>query len=429
MRLADRAGAPLRAWLRDRPARRAAKWGAARPPLGALVASVPTFVMLFSGSLAIGAVPPRAGQKPALPEIVVKPVDFGIISKYLFGTNLLWADNAEGAFDPATGNFYPGFVSALRRLGVTAVRYPGGTTSDSFDWLRAIGPQPGRQPNEPYGMQAARLSKVCCVLDGPEPSDVGPDEFGRLLDQIGAIGTATVNFSTGTTQEAADFVAYMTAPLSKAPSSNPAEPSYWAALRARDGHPAAYDVPYWEVGNEQVFPGQYGWRSGQLVSIGPHTGPCPPELAPTCLYAFGGTTAFFLQPVGTFADQLPSASYSTGAPGQKVYVYFPPAVPGSATVYVGGQPWSQTSDMSAAGPGAEVYTFSPKTGAITFGNGGHGEIPPSGAKITVSYESGPHGGFVEFYRAMKAMGPKIHVCESEETDARFPAGYGAQLPL
>jgi len=277
-------------------------------------------------------------------------------------------------------------------------------------------------------MQAATLSKVCCVLDGPEPSDVGPDEFGRLLDEIGATGTVTVNFATGTTQEAADFVAYMTAPLSKGPSSNPAEPRYWAALRARDGHPAPYDVPYWEVGNEQVFPGQYGWRSGQLVSMGPHIGPCPPELAPTCLYAFGGTTAFFSQSVGTFADQLPSASYSTGAPGQTVYVYFPPVVPGSATVYVGGQPWSRTADMSAAAPKAEVYTFSPAAGAITFGDGAHGEIPPAGAKITVSYQSGPHGGFIEFYRAMKAMNPKIHVCESEEMDAVFLQVMGRRYP-
>jgi alpha-L-arabinofuranosidase len=57
-------------------------------------------------------------------------------------------------------------------------------------------------------MQAAQLSAVCCVLDGPQSSTVGPDEFGRLLDQTGAVGTITVNFATGTAREAADFVAY-----------------------------------------------------------------------------------------------------------------------------------------------------------------------------------------------------------------------------
>jgi hypothetical protein len=40
----------------------------------------------------------------------------------LLKTNLLWADDAEGAFDAATGSFYPGFVQMLRRLGVAALR-------------------------------------------------------------------------------------------------------------------------------------------------------------------------------------------------------------------------------------------------------------------------------------------------------------------
>jgi alpha-L-arabinofuranosidase len=357
--------------------------------------------------------------------LVVEDQDLGTVSKYLFGANLLWADNAEGAFDPASGTFYPGFVSVLKRLGTSIVRYPGGTTSDSFYWQRAIGPQADRQPNEPYGTQAA---EVPGVLDGPQPSTVGPDEFGRLLDQTGAAGTITINFATGTTQEAADFVAYMTAPYSARPSANPAEPSHWAALRARNGHPAPYDVPYWEVGNEQFSPGQYGWRSGRPVSLGAHAVPCPPGEMATCLYAFGGTTAFSDQAVGTFADEQPSASFSTGAPNQRFYVHFPPVAPASATVYVDGRPWAKVADLSKAGPGTQIYELNPASGAITFGDGTHGGIPPKGAKVTVSYESGPHGGFVEFYRAMKAMNPKIGICESEGSSTSFLALMGHKYP-
>ena len=218
------------------------------------------------------AVPPPAVEPGLAAEITVQPQPVGTISKYLFGANLLWAYNEEGAFDPTTDAFYPAFVSSLRRLGITSLRYPGGTASDSFDWLRAVGPKTERLANEPYGMQYTRVSRICCDLDGPDASSVGPDEFGQLLDQAGAIGNVVVNFATGTTQEAADFVAYMTAPLSPQRSSSPADASYWAELRAKNGHPAPYDVPYWEVGNEQFFPGQYGWRSGQVVRIGaiPH---------------------------------------------------------------------------------------------------------------------------------------------------------------
>ncbi len=366
---------------------------------------------------------------PPVPKIVVSSKHLGTVSPFLFGANLLWVSDAEGGFDPSTGAFYPAFVQQLRRLGLTILRYPGGTTSDSFHWLRAIGPLAHRGLIEPYGMQAARLSDVCCVLDGPQRALVGPDEFGHLLGQTGAVGTITVNFATGTAREAADFVAYMTAPQSPVPSSNPSQPSYWAALRARDGHPAPYDVPYWEVGNEQLFPGQYGWRSGELVRLGPHGHvPCPPGQVATCLYIFGGTTYFAHQMVGRPADQLPSASFSTGAPGQQFQLYFPPAVPGTVSVYVDGQRWAPVKDLASVGPGARVYALRPATGVITFGDGEHGRIPPAGAEVTASYQSGPHGGFIEFYRAMKRMNPHIQVCASEETDVAFLQVMGRKYP-
>ena len=129
----------------------------------------------------------------------------GRISPFLFGSNLLWPYNAEGAFDPATGHFLSSFVNEVKRLGTTALRYPAGITADSFDWWRAIGPPAKRQPNEPYGMQDGALSHVCCMLDGPVPSTVGPDEFGHLLDQTGAIGDIVVNFVTGTPKEERSF--------------------------------------------------------------------------------------------------------------------------------------------------------------------------------------------------------------------------------
>jgi alpha-N-arabinofuranosidase len=105
----------------------------------------------------------------------------GRISPYLFGANLLWPYDAEGAFDVSTDRIYPAFVAEVHSLGVTALRYPAGITSDSFDWERAIGPQADRQLNEPYGVQAVSAkSRSCCELDAAVPSTVGPDEFGRF---------------------------------------------------------------------------------------------------------------------------------------------------------------------------------------------------------------------------------------------------------
>ncbi len=420
------AGWRRRAWAPGRPRRQRhlrADWkvivGASALTIAVLVGWVPA---------ASGAPVPQTVHSHGVTRIIVEPEPVGTISKYLFGANLLWAYNEEGAFDPTTDAFYPGFVASLRALGITSLRYPGGTASDSFDWLRAVGPEAERMANEPYGMQYTRISNICCDLDGPAASAVGPDEFGQLLGQSGAIGNIVVNFATGTTQEAADFVAYMTAPLSPHESSKPADAGYWAALRAKNGHPAPYNVPYWEVGNEQFFPGQYGWRSGQVVRVGRHSTPCLAAQMATCLYAFGGTTYFRPQPVGTFANELKPASYSTGAPSQRFYVYFPPVVPNSVAVFVNGHAWAHVDSLAAAGPRAHVYTVTAINGEIAFGNNVHGEIPPKGAEIKASYDSGPHGGFVQFYAAMKAMNRGIHICETEETNSAFLEMMGKRYP-
>jgi alpha-N-arabinofuranosidase len=277
-------------------------------------------------------------------------------------------------------------------------------------------------------MQAAMITRQCCALDGPAPSTVGPDEFGKLLGETGSVGDVIVNFVTGTAQEAADFVAYMTAPLGGGPTTRPSEPGYWAALRAKNGHPAAYDVPYWEVGNEQNGPYQFGWRSGAPLSLGPHRARCSEWEVVTCLYAFGGTTAFFHQTVGVFADDERGTSYSTGTPNEKFYLYFPPVVPRTEIVYVAGQRWWAVDRLAIAGPRAHVYVLTPSSGEIAFGGGRHGAIPPRGAKITVSYHSGPHDGFVEFYAAMKKMSPHVHICETEQMDTAFLQLMGRTYP-
>lgn len=388
-------------------------------------------VLVLALAVVPGAQPAaRVAPIPFAPpvRVVVAPKRLGTIDPGLFGANLLWPYDAEGAYDPTSGQFYPQFVDEVRTLGITALRYPAGITSDSFQWERAIGPQDKRLANEPYGMQAAFRSKMCCTLDGPVPSTVGPVEFGDLLDQTGVSGTITVNFVTGNATQAADFVAFMTAPQSPRPSRSPARPSFWAALRARDGHPAPFDVPYWEVGNEQNGPGQYGWRSGTLVDVGPHRGPCPAWEAPTCLYAFGGTTAFYEEPMGTFADEEPSATFSTGRPNQSFYAYFPPVVPRSEVVRAQGHIWSPVRRLARYGPRAHVYAFTPSDGRVVFGNGRHGAVPPRGDRVTISYQSGPHGGFVEFYAAMKKMNPHIHICEAEESDTLFLQLMGRAYP-
>jgi alpha-N-arabinofuranosidase len=350
--------------------------------------------------------PPTSTPTPTTSVAVDTTHPGGVVNPAVFGSDYLAPFGGMGSFDTASGAFWPSFTTQLSSaVGAGSLRFPGGITAQSYQWMRAIGPQSQRSAN-PVGPSG-----------GPSPSTVGPDEFGELLDLTGAVGVIDVDFATGTATEAADLVHYMT----DAPGT-----STWAQKRADNGHPAPYAVPYWEVGNEEQT-ADY-WRSGTPVSVGaPPAGANACPTVATCEYIYGGTTSFTDQPVVLAADRRSSAAASTGAAGQSFEVAYPPVVAGSATVEVGGSVWTLVSSLSSAGASADDYTLDPATGEITFGDGVHGAIPPSGAVVTASYQSGPHDGFSQFYSAMKQVNPAIQVCSSDTTQ-NFLEAMGSTQP-
>ena len=134
------------------------------------------------------------------------------------------------------------YLPEIRDLGPTILRYPGGLVANNFDWKQGIGPIGERNPD--YG--------------GPGiPQTFGTDEFLRYAEDVGAEAILVVNVSVaglrpGTVEAAADWVEYCNAPND---GSNPGGGEDWAALRAANGHPEPYGVAYWELGNEEVYPG------------------------------------------------------------------------------------------------------------------------------------------------------------------------------
>lgn len=130
---------------------------------------------------------------------------------------------------PNTRGIRNDVVAALRAIRVPNVRWPGGCFADEYHWRGGIGPA------------AQRTSTVNTNWGGAgEPNSFGTDEFMDFIDQIGAEAYVSVNVGSGTVQEAADWVAYMTA-----------DPSTTAGKeRAKNGHPAPYKVKYLGLGNE-----------------------------------------------------------------------------------------------------------------------------------------------------------------------------------
>ena len=335
----------------------------------------------------------RAATAPA--RIVVDPTGGPPVSRHVFGANHRYAFDGFGMWNPAANAPEPAFVRAYRRTGFSSVRFPGGTIANRYHWKRAIGPLSERTPN------------VHGRTREPVENTFGPDEFGRFVEQVRAEGTIVVNFGTGTASEAADWVEYMNSSL----GTNPRGGIAWADVRAANGHPEPYRIHYWEVGNEHIDPGQSYWMGGSTVVE---------------KYAFGGSTAFVDQRVGTPFDQRDSAAVSVGSASQSFQVRYSPIRPGTATVFVDGVAWSPVDDIETAGA-EDVYAIDHATGSISFGDGTHGNIPPIGSVVTASYVSGPHDGFTAYYSAMKSVDPTISVASSLATE-EFLATMGATYP-
>jgi alpha-N-arabinofuranosidase len=134
-----------------------------------------------------------------------------------------------GSAIPNTRGIRNDVVTALKALRVPNVRWPGGCFADEYHWRKGIGPADRRtitlNPN--WGGVT-------------EPNSFGTHEFMDFVDQIGSEAYISVNLGSGTPQEAAEWLEYLTT----------AQPTTLAKERAANGHPAPYKVAYLGVGNE-----------------------------------------------------------------------------------------------------------------------------------------------------------------------------------
>ncbi len=130
---------------------------------------------------------------------------------------------------PNTRGIRNDVVNALRALKVPDVRWPGGCFADQYHWRKGIGPAKQR----PATLNSAWGGVV-------DTNAFGTDEFMDFIQQIGSQAYVSVNVGSGTPQEAAEWLQYMT----------DAQPTALAKERAANGHPDAYRVGFLGIGNE-----------------------------------------------------------------------------------------------------------------------------------------------------------------------------------
>jgi alpha-N-arabinofuranosidase len=130
---------------------------------------------------------------------------------------------------PNTRGWRNDVIGALKNLHVPVIRWPGGCFADEYHWRDGI------------GERSARPVRVNTNWGGVEENNaVGTHEFFDLIDQVGADAYVNGNLGSGTPQEMAEWLEYMTG---KSKSS-------LAELRRRNGHEEPFKVSFFAIGNE-----------------------------------------------------------------------------------------------------------------------------------------------------------------------------------
>jgi alpha-L-arabinofuranosidase len=148
----------------------------------------------------------------------------------------------EGSPLAGSAGFRSDVLTAVRDLGVTNVRWPGGNFVSGYHWTDGIGPVDAR-PRRPD-----------LAWHSEESNRFGTDEFMAWCQAASVEPVLCLNMGTGTLDEALAWVEYC----------NGTGDTYWANRRRANGHAEPYGVRFWGLGNEM-----YGdWQIGQRTAAG-----------------------------------------------------------------------------------------------------------------------------------------------------------------
>ena len=139
----------------------------------------------------------------------------------------MWVGNNSSI--PNINGYRKDVLHALQDLKVPVLRWPGGCFADEYHWMDGIGPQDKRpkMQNNNWGGTI-------------EDNSFGTHEFLNLCELLGAEPYISGNVGSGTVEELAKWVEYMTSD-GDTPMAN---------LRRKNGRQKAWKVKYLGVGNE-----------------------------------------------------------------------------------------------------------------------------------------------------------------------------------
>ncbi|RAG86697.1 alpha-L-arabinofuranosidase [Streptacidiphilus pinicola] len=202
----------------------------------------------------------------------------------------------------------------LKQAGVGLVRFPGGSSSDSYNW----------KTNSD-------------LTNGTQAVDF--DQYATMLQQSGAQGMVTVNYGSGDTIGASETPAESGAQLA----------ADWVRY-ANITH--NYHIKYWEIGNEVYGNGTYGadWETDKHCAAGTNPSNCGP--------------AVYAQNVKAYIAAMKAVDPTIQV---GVVLTAPGNWPDGATSAGSPQPWNQTVMTALAGQigFADVHWYPQNPSSVT----------------------------------------------------------------
>jgi alpha-L-arabinofuranosidase len=144
---------------------------------------------------------------------------------------------------PNTDGFRNDVIAALKALHVPMVRWPGGCFADEYHWRDGIGPQAQRPVGVNHNWGGV-----------PENNAFGTHEFFEFVDMIGADAYVNANVGTGSVQEMAAWLEYMTGN----------QDTTLVKMRKANGRDKPWKVSIFAIGNEM-------WGCGGNMSAAHYT--------------------------------------------------------------------------------------------------------------------------------------------------------------
>lgn len=178
----------------------------------------------------------RFKVQPQTEACIIPAAQYGHFSEHL-GRCIydgLWAD--EKSQKKTEEGFRADVIDALKKLHIPVLRWPGGCFADAYHWRDGIG-----APQE-------RPVRVNTIWGWPlETNRFGTHEFFRLCELLGCDAYLAANMGSGTVQEMADWVEYVTSFYDTTLTKE----------RRKNGRQEPWRLPYLGIGNEVWGGGGY----------------------------------------------------------------------------------------------------------------------------------------------------------------------------